>query len=170
MTILIKQARIVDPSSPFNGQIQDIFIENGIITSIGKAMPAKADQVISITGLHVSPGWVDVFANFGDPGHEFKETLETGAKAAAAGGYTDVMVIPNTQPVVHNKSNVEYLVQKSRSLPVTIHPIGAVTKNAEGNELAEMYDMRGSGAVAFSDGIHCIQSSGLLEIGRASCR
>ncbi len=105
---------------------------------------------------------MDVFANFGDPGNEFKETLETGAAAAAAGGYTDVMVIPNTSPVIHNKSNVEYIVQKSRSLPANIHPIGAVTKNAEGKELAEMYDMRASGAIAFSDGINSIQSSGLL--------
>jgi len=88
--------------------------------------------------------------------------LETGAAAAAAGGYTDVMVIPNTNPCVHNKSNVEYITQKSKTLPVTVHPIGAITKNAEGKELAEMYDMRASGAIAFSDGINSVQSSGLL--------
>ena len=162
MTILIKQAIIVDPSSPFNGQSSDIFIENGIISKIGKNLSVKADKAIEIKGLHVSPGWVDVFANFADPGYEFKETLETGAWAAAAGGFTDVMIIPNTNPVIHNKSNIEYIVQKNRSLPVNIHPIGAVTKNAEGNELAEMYDMKASGAVAFSDGINSIQSSGLL--------
>ena len=67
-------------------------------------LAAKADKEININGLHVSPGWMDVFANFGDPGYEFKETLETGAAAAAAGGYTDVMVIPNTNPCIHNKS------------------------------------------------------------------
>jgi dihydroorotase len=103
-----------------------------------------------------------VFANFADPGYEFKETLETGANAAAAGGYTDVMVIPNTNPVLHSKSGIEYIVQKSKSLPVNIHPIGAVTKNTEGNELAEMYDMKASGAIAFSDGINCVQSPGVL--------
>ena len=162
MTILIKQARIIDPSSSSNGQILDIFIEKGIISKIGKNISGKADKIIEIKGLHLSPGWVDVFANFGDPGYEFKETLESGAAAAAAGGYTDVMLMPNTNPVIHNKSNVEYIVQKSRSLPVNIHPIGAITKNAEGNELAEMYDMRASGAIAFSDGIHSVQSSGLL--------
>ena len=70
---------------------------------------------MNIEGLHVSPGWMDVFANFGDPGYEFKETLETGAAAAAAGGYTDVMVIPNTNPCIHNKSNIEYIVQKSKT-------------------------------------------------------
>ena len=162
MTILIKQANIVDPSSPFNGQTADIFIENGIIGKVNKTLTDNADQVIDIPGLHASPGWVDVFANFADPGYEFKETLETGAAAAAAGGYTDVFVIPNTNPVVHNKSGVEYIVQKTKSLPVTIHPIGAITKNTKGEELAEMYDMKASGAVAFSDGINGVQTAGLL--------
>jgi dihydroorotase len=162
MKILIKQATVVDPSSPLNGQSADIFIENGIITKIANSIAEKADKEIAIPGLHVSPGWVDVFANFADPGYEFKETLETGAAAAAAGGYTDVMVIPNTNPVIHNKSGVEYIVQKSKSLPVTVHPIGAITKNTEGKELAEMYDMKASGAVAFGDGINCVQSAGLL--------
>ena len=162
MKLLIKQARVVDPSSPINGQITDIFIDNGIINKIGSNLPDKADRTIDIKGLHVSPGWMDVFANFGDPGYEFKETLETGAAAAAAGGYTDVMIIPNTNPAIHNKSGVEYIAQKSRSLPVNVYPIGAVTKNTEGNELAEMYDMRASGAIAFSDGINSVQSSGLL--------
>jgi dihydroorotase len=162
MKLLIKQARIVDPNSSLNGQITDIFIDDGIISGLGKELTNAADKVINIPGLHVSPGWVDVFANFGDPGYEFKETLETGTAAAAAGGYTDVMVIPNTNPCLHNKSNVEYIVQKSKSLPVNVHPVGAITKNTEGKELAEMYDMRASGAIAFSDGINSVQSSGLL--------
>lgn len=162
MTILIKQATIVDPTSPFNGQTADIFIENGLIVKIKKSLTDKADQEINIPGLHVSPGWVDVFANFADPGYEFKETLETGAAAAIAGGYTDVFVIPNTNPVIHNKSGVEYFVQKSKSLPINIYPIGAITKRTEGNELAEMYDMKVSGAVAFSDGINGVQTAGLL--------
>lgn len=162
MNILIKHARVVDPYSPINGQTVDIFIENGIIKQTGKKITAKADQEISVDGLCVSPGWMDMFANFADPGYEFKESLESGAAAASAGGFTDVMVIPNTMPVVDNKSQVEYISQKSKSLPVTIYPIGAVTKNAEGKELAEMYDMKKSGAIAFGDGINCIQSSGLL--------
>lgn len=162
MKILIKQVKVVDPSSPFNGQITDIFIEKGIIAKIGNNLSLEADKIISQDGLHASPGWFDVFANFGDPGYEFKETLESGAWAAAAGGYTDVMIIPNTNPVLHNKAGIEYICQKSRLLPVTIHPIGAVTKNAEGKELSEMYDMNASGAIAFSDGVHCIQSAGLL--------
>lgn len=162
MKILIKQARIIDPSSPLNGQITSIFIENGLISQIGNNLNPEADRVISLDGLCVSPGWVDVFANFADPGYEYKETLETGAAAAAAGGYTDVLIIPNTNPVLHNKAAVEYVVHKGQHLPVTIHPIGAITRNTEGKELAEMYDMKWSGAAAFSDGINCVQSAGLL--------
>ncbi len=82
--------------------------------------------------------------------------------SAAAGGYTNVFVLPNTMPVIHNKSQVEYIREKSRSLPVNIHAIGAATKNAEGRDLAEMYDMQASGAIAFGDGLHSIQSAGLL--------
>jgi dihydroorotase len=162
MNLLIKQAQIVDPTSSFNGQVTDIFIENGIIKRIGNNLSVKADKEINIDGLYISPGWMDVFADFADPGYEFKETLETGAQAAAAGGYTDVMVIPNTSPISHNKSNIEYVAQKMKTLPVTVYPIGAITKNAEGKELAEMYDMQISGAIAFSDGINSVQSSGLL--------
>lgn len=162
MKILIKQAVIIDPSSPFNGGSADIFIENGIIKQIAHSIETGADTVIAQPGLHVSPGWTDPFANFADPGYEFKETLETGAMAAAKGGYTDVLVIPNTSPALHNKAAVEYVIQKSSSLPVSIHPIGAITRNTEGKELAEMYDMQTSGAIAFGDGIHAVQSAGLL--------
>lgn len=162
MKILIKKARIVDPASPFNGQTADIFIENGIIRTVGTTSTATADRVIELEGLCVSPGWADIFANFGDPGYEFKETLESGAAAAAAGGYTDVMVIPNTNPCIHSKSNVEYLIHKGHTLPITVHPIGAITRNTDGKELAEMYDMKASGAIAFSDGVNSVQSAGLL--------
>lgn len=162
MKLLIKQARIVDPLSPFNGQTTDILIENGVFTRIGEQVNTEADQVIEIRNAHISPGWVDLFASFADPGYEYKETIETGSAAAAAGGFTDVFLIPNTKPVIHDKSGVEYIKQKSRHQPVNIHPLGAVTKSCEGKELAEMYDMRNSGALAFSDGLQCIQSAGLL--------
>ncbi len=163
MKVLIKRANIVSPSSPFHGTLQDILIENGIITDIGNELKSSADKTIEKDGLHVSSGWVDCFANFCDPGQEFKETLETGASAAAAGGFTQVMLVPNTSPVVYNKSQVEYLIQKSKGLPVQIFPIGSVTKNAEGKELSEMYDMHNTGAVAFSDGTNPVQSSGILQ-------
>jgi dihydroorotase len=162
MTVLIKQANIIDPNSPFNGQTKDIFIKDGIISSISNNSKEKADKIIEGKGLHVSIGWMDIFAHFCDPGYEHRETLETGANAAAAGGFTDIMILPNTSPALHTRSQIEYVIQKSTTLPVTIIPIGAVTKNAEGKELAEMYDMHESGAIAFSDGINSIQSPGLL--------
>ena len=161
MDILLRQVRIIDTSSPFHQQQVDILIQNGIISEIG-SLKKKEDKEINIPGLCVSPGWLDVFSNFCDPGFEYKETLESGANAAAAGGYTDVMILPNTTTALHNKSGIEYIVQRSKTLPVSIHPIAAVTKNTEGKELAEMYDMHQSGAVAFSDGTCTIQSSGLL--------
>ncbi|MEI9959393.1 MAG: dihydroorotase [Ferruginibacter sp.] len=162
MKFLIKQAKIISSSSPFNGQTKDILIIDGVISSISDTISDKDAQVIAQNGLCVSIGWMDSFSSFADPGYEYRETLETGAKAAAAGGFTDVLVLPNTNPVVHSKSQVEYIVQKAKGLAVTIHPIGAVTKNAEGKDLAEMYDMHQSGAVAFGDGTNPIQSAGLL--------
>jgi dihydroorotase len=162
MKVLIKQARIIDPASSEHDSTQDIFIESGIIKAIGKYEEPGADRTISGNGIYVSPGWVDIFANFCDPGYEFRETLETGSAAAAAGGFTDVFVVPNTKPVTDTKSQVEYLKSKSATLPSTIHPIGAVSRNTDGKDLAEMYDMRNSGAVAFSDGTNPVQSAGLL--------
>ena len=162
MTVLIKQARIIDPSSPFNDTTQDILIESGIIKNIDNQLDNREGETFTESGLHVSPGWVDIFSNFADPGFEFRETLESGSRAAAAGGFTDVFVIPNTRPVTDNKSQVEYLSRKSGSLTANIHPIGAISKNTDGKDLAEMYDMRNSGAVAFSDGINPVQSAGLL--------
>lgn len=162
MQVLIKQAIIVSPSSPLNGQTKDILVSNGIIAKIADNITENTGHVIAQEGLHVSIGWMDVSANFGDPGFEYKETIETGAAAAAAGGFTDVIALPNTSPVVQNKAQVEYIIQKSKSLPVTVHTSGAVTKNTEGKDLAEMHDMHLSGAVAFTDGLHTVQSSGLL--------
>ncbi len=161
MTILIRQAYIVDPGSPFHLSKQDIFIENGIIQTIGR-FSNKADLILDEPGIHVSPGWVDLFAHFCDPGYEFKETIETGMAAAAAGGFTEVLVLPNNNPVTTNKSQVEYIIQRSAGNAVTVHPLGAITKLAEGKELAEMYDMYAAGALAFTDGTSPVQSAGLL--------
>lgn len=160
MDIVLKAVTIVDPSSPFHQQKTDVFIQNGFLAEMGSIRKNNTKE-ISIDGLHISPGFTDIFSHFCDPGLEHRETLETGALAAANGGYTDVFVLPNTLPVTHHKSGIEYVVQKSRMLPVTIHPVGAITKNAEGKELAEMYDMHQSGAVAFSDGLSSMQSAGI---------
>jgi len=162
MKLLLKQACIADPLSSHHGKTQDILIEDGIIREISSSISVKTDEVVDQKGLQVSPGWVDIYSNFADPGFEYKETLQTGANAAAAGGFTDVFLIPDTMPVIDNKSQVEYLRQRSSGLPVSIWPIGAITKNLDGKHLAEMYDMQNSGAVAFSDGLHPVQSSGVL--------
>lgn len=162
MKVLLQQAHIVSSSSPFNGQVKDILITDGVISSIADAIDQDAGQVIAVPNLHVSIGWMDVFADFADPGYEYRETVETGAAAAASGGFTDVLVIPATQPTVHDKSQVEYIRQKAAHTAVNVHPIGAVTKNIEGKELAEMFDMLQSGAVAFGDGRNSIQNAGLM--------
>ncbi|MDB5210805.1 MAG: dihydroorotase [Sediminibacterium sp.] len=162
MKILVRQATIADPDSPFNGQVADILINDNKITQIASHITGSADEVIEVAGLTVSPGWVDIFADFCDPGYEYRETLETGTDSAAAGGFTQVFVLPGTKPVVDSKTQVEYISQQSKTLPVTIHPLGAITKGTDGKDLAEMYDMRNSGAVAFSDGIHPVQSPGLF--------
>ena len=162
MSILLRQATIVDPSSPFHLQKADIFVQQGVIKSIAGKLTQDADQVIDTKNLYVSPGWVDVFAHFPDPGYEYKETLETGSLAAASGGYTDVFLLPNTTPCIHNKAGVEYIVQRTKIHPVNLHPIAAITRDTEGKDLAEMYDMGISGAVAYSDGLNSLQSPGVM--------
>lgn len=162
MQILIRQAKIIDNFSPFNGLTKDILIDGDQIIDIADQIQDQSYQTISAEGLCVSIGWVDPFAHFCDPGIEYKETLETGANAAAAGGYTRVFSLPNTDPVVDNKSQVSYVMQQSAHLPVSIHPIGAITKKIEGKDLAEMYDMKDNGAVAFSDGLNPVQTAGLF--------
>lgn len=160
MKVLIKHAII--NSSANTSLPSDILIENGIITEVKENINIAADKIIERKNLHVSVGWMDCFANFCDPGQEQKETLETGANAAAAGGFTSIMLIPNTNPAIHNKSQVEYITQKSKDFPVNIYPIGAITKDTKDKEFSEMYDMYNSGAIAFSNGTNSLQSSGQM--------
>ncbi|MGI8952918.1 MAG: dihydroorotase [Chitinophagaceae bacterium] len=161
MKTLLSQVTIADSNSPHNYSIKNILIEDGFIKKINDDL-FDADEVIEANNNTVSPGWVDVFSDFCDPGFEYKETLQTGAKAAAVGGFTQVFTLPNTNPVIQNKAQVEYIIQTSKSLEVHIHPIGTITKLCDGKELAEMYDMQSSGAIAFSDGLNAVQSSGLF--------
>ncbi len=160
MQILIKKATILSSGSTFHLKKKDVFIKNGIIEKIANNISEKAKIIIDKKNTFISLGWVDVFADFCDPGHEHKETLASGLETAAAGGYTDVFLIPNTQPAISAKSAVEYI--KNKDQLVNLHPIGAVSKNLEGKDLAEMYDMKLAGAIAFSDGRKTIQNSGLL--------
>src|SRR5574337_410842 len=127
MNVLLQNVTILDPLSPHHNTRTDILIENGVIRQVGKYIAPEGLQVISGDNLFVSPGWMDLHAHLRDPGYEFKETLESGAAAAAAGGFTAVLAMPETSPVVQTKSAVEYIVKRSAMLPVDIYPAGAVT-------------------------------------------
>ena len=162
MNIVLKKITISDSKSPFNGLIKDVLISNGIVTKIDDNITVEADKIVSDENQILSTGWVDIFSNFCDPGYEFKETLNSGAASALAGGYTSVFTLPNTNPVIATKSQVEYIVNANQHLPVNIFPLGAITKNIEGKELTEMYDIHKSGAIAFTDGLKPIQNAELV--------
>ena len=162
MTILVRQVLIKDLSSPHHNAVKDILINDGLIQQIADEISEQTDQVIEGDKLMVSPGWVDIFVAGTDPGYEFKDDLHSLAKSAAKGGFTHLFLTPNTQPVTQTKTGVEYIARHHSSFPVALHPIGAISKNTDGKELAEIYDMQVSGAVAFSDGNKPIQSAGIL--------
>jgi dihydroorotase len=163
MNILIKQATIVDSNSSHNGKVVDILIEKGVITQIKKSItPEKGIKTIEGDNLHVSAGWLDMQVNFCDPGNEHKETLEKGLKAAAKGGFTGVAVMSGTNPPLHNKAQIDYVVNKAKSNTVDVYPVGTLSYNQEGKDLSEMYDMQLSGAVAFSDYKKPIKDAGLI--------
>jgi dihydroorotase len=152
MNLLIKQATVVDSSSPFNGRVVDILIEKGVITQIKKSIvPEKGIKTLEIDGLHVSAGWLDMQVNFCDPGYEHKETLSNGLKSAAKGGFTSVCLMSGTNPPLHNKAQIEYVANRAKGNLVDVLPVGTLSHNQEGKDLSEMYDMKLSGAIAFSD-------------------
>ncbi len=161
MKILLQAATIFDAASNLHGQQHHILVENGIITYIGPD-EQPADQVIAAEALAVSAGWVDMYAVVGEPGVEYKEDLETLSAAAAAGGFTEVLCLPNTLPVVQSKASVSFIKEKSRGLAVTLHPMGALTVDTAGNDLTEMIDLNRAGAVAFTDGIKPLQGADVL--------
>jgi dihydroorotase len=151
MKILLKSVLISDASSSFFGKTKDILIEDGVYLKIEDSISDADAQIIQHNGLQISQGWVDLKADFCDPGFEQKETIESGLNAAAAGGYTHVFVTPNTHPVVDGKSQIDYLIKNSEFHTTQLHPIGCVTEKREGQNLAEMYDMFQAGAKVFSD-------------------
>ena len=162
MKIFIRKATVIDPESPHHGKVTNILVEDGIIIRIGNIKDPGQTSVVEGEGLMVSPGWVDIFADYCEPGSEHKETIASGLKAAAAGGFTDVFVTPNTNPALSTKAMMEFVTGKARGSIVNLHPLGAATQQAEGKDLAEMMDMRHSGAIAFTDGRKPIQNAGLM--------
>jgi dihydroorotase len=151
MNTLIKSALVIDPQSPHHGKTRDILLRNGVISEIAARIDAPKATVIKAKGLCVSPGWIDLRANFRDPGAEYKETFRSGAEAAKAGGFTRVVLMPSTSPVVDHKAGVEYIVSKNTQLPVYLYATGTLSAHHEGKQLSEMVDMSAAGAVAFTD-------------------
>jgi dihydroorotase len=163
MTILIKQATVIAANSALHQKTVDILIESGSITEIKKSITAKSGvKVIEANGLHVSAGWLDLQAVSGDPGFEHKEDLDTLIKSAAAGGFTAVCVHNCNHPALHNKGQIEYIVNKTRNKVVDVLPFGTLTVDGKGKDMAEMYDMKLSGAVAFSDYKHAVKDAGMV--------
>lgn len=163
MHFIIQGVKIIDPTSPFNKLVKDIRIHDGVITEIGDVLSKSPnEQVYNFSGKCISPGWIDMLASFGDPGHEYKETIKTGIQAAMAGGFTSVCLMPNTEPALHSKSEIEYVINKASAELANIYPYGAITKSREGNELTEIYDMHHAGAIAFTDADAAIRDAGIL--------
>jgi len=162
MSLLLKKVRITDPDRPLHGAVRDLLVRNGQIAEVGDDIDAPADRVVEIPGLHVAPGFVETFADSGEPGSEFRETLETAAAAAAAGGFTHLFLLPNTKPVRHDRPLVEATFVRQPQAPVRLHPLGAVTRDTQRRELAGMHDMHAAGAIAFDDGLSPIQHPGIL--------
>ena len=165
MIVLIRAAKVVDPNSKHHNKVVDILLEKGIIQDIGKNLTTPKDaDIIEENGLHVSPGLFDLHVNFGDPGFEWKEDIQTGMLAAAKGGFTGVLCMPSTLPATDTKSQVEYIQKMSAGNVVNVHPAGSITKNLKGEELTEMFDMNRSGALAFTDDKNSIQHAGVMKL------
>ena len=162
MNLLIKSATILYPGSPFHQKVADVLVEDGYIKDIADTIDADA-EVFDATGSYLSPGFFDLNCNIGEPGLETKEDFTTGLQAAAAGGFTGLALMPDTQPPVHSKTEVEYIVNKTRGNLVNVYPLGTISQKREGKDLAEMYDMYLSGAKAFTDGNCPVKDAGLME-------
>lgn len=163
MKLLLRAATIIDPRSPHHNQTVDLLIEQGKIARIGKKLKADGNtEVRTFQNLHVSPGWFDSYAHFCDPGEEHKEDLTTGMAAAMSGGFTDVLIRPDTQPALESKGDIEYILTKTRNRAVAVHPMGALTEGCAGENLTEIFDLEQAGAVAFSNAEQPLASSGML--------
>lgn len=162
--MLLRKIKVADPRSPHHGEEVDILLGDDQILEIGKDLQQDADEVIEHPNLHISPGWFDLRANFHDPGHEEREDIESGIRAAIAGGFTGVALSPETDPCVDSKADIEYIYQKAEQYPVNVFPFGAITKGLDGAELSEMYDMFQAGAVAFSNGKKPLSNTALVKL------
>ena len=166
MKILFRNAKIIDKSSSFHNQIVDVKVVNGLIDNIGINLDRTSDfQEISLENLHLSQGWFDSSVCFGEPGFEDSETISNGLQVAAKSGFSAVALQPNTIPVVDNQAMIQFVKSKAIGYATDLYPIGAFTKKSEGKDLAEMFDMKNAGAIAFGDYAKSISNSNLLKIG-----
>ena len=166
MNLLIKSAIIVDQNSKHHLKKCDVLIEKGIVIKIAsKINETPKTKIISLKNLHLSCGWFDTSVSFGEPGYEERETIENSLSTAAKSGFTAVAVNPNTNPKIDNKAAVQFLINKANGNVTDLHPIGNLTKNAKGKDLAEMFDMQNFGAIAFGDYNKPISDANLLKIG-----
>ncbi|MDP6789015.1 MAG: dihydroorotase [Candidatus Marinimicrobia bacterium] len=149
-TTFLKGGTVLDPLKETSAK-KDVLIVNGKIKSVGKGKAPASSEVVDCTGKVITHGFCDVHVHFREPGREDKETLQTGSRAALAGGFTRVCVMPNTDPPLDSPESIRFIAEKAEDCPVHIHPIGAVTKGQKGSEITEMSAMVREGAVAFSD-------------------
>ncbi len=165
MTTLLKSATIIDASSPHHKQIKDILIVNGKITEIEDSIKENDTfKVIKLDNLHVSSGWFDTSVSFGEPGYEERETIKKGLEVAGKSGFTTVAVNANTNPIIDSKSDVEFLINKANGSATKLLPIGALTQGSKGVDMAELYDMQQSGAIAFGDYNKAIDNDNLMKV------
>lgn len=165
MSTLLKNATIIDATSPYHNQKKDILISDGKLEKIANSIPKKDNYtVIELENLHVSCGWFDTSVSLGEPGFEERETIKHGLQVAAKSGFTSIAVNSNTNPVIDSKSDVEFLISKAFNSATKLYPIAALTKDSKGLEISEMYDMQQSGAIAFGDYNKPIENDNLMKI------
>ena len=166
MNLIIRKATIVDPQSPFHNQTVDLKITNGSFEKIGTSLPkSDSHQEFQHKGLHISQGWFDTSVSLGEPGFEDRETIANGLEVAAKSGFTGIALQPNTYPIIDNQSQVHFVKQKANGFATALFPIGALTKASEGKDLAELFDMKNSGAIAFGDYGKSLSNANLMKIG-----
>ncbi|WP_435139746.1 dihydroorotase [Formosa sp. A9] len=165
MNILIKSATIIDSKSEFHNQTLDLLIEEGRIAQIGTSLANPNNyKEIALENLHISQGWFDSSVSFGEPGFEERETIENGLTTAALSGFTTVAMNANSYPIIDTSSDIAFVASKARAHAVNLLPIGALTRNSEGIDLAELYDMKSAGAVVFYDYKKSIANANLMKI------
>lgn len=170
MKYLIKNCTLIHPGHRSHGKKVDIAIKKGEIVDIKSRIKAGNEKVIEGQDLYVSAGWVDVGTHLGEPGYEHRETTTSLARAAFAGGYTDLITMPGTEPVVESSSQVEAMINLGARHGINIHPLAALSQGMQGGNLAELTDMHFAGAVGFTDGLGRQTSAGLLMRALQYCR